>query len=95
MSRIVSEGWGNSQDWIVPVSCGTKDAEVEYASAFHWSSGGVWGAIDIFFFLFFSFNGMESFECLFFFNSSGLGWGGMDQGDKGCGRFLDYLEIEH
>lgn len=48
MSRIVSEDWGESQAWIVVVSCGTKDAEVEYASAVQWSSGGFLGGIDIF-----------------------------------------------
>lgn len=48
MSRIMSDGWGNSQDWIVLVSCGTKDADVEYASAVQGSSDGVWLTIDIF-----------------------------------------------
>ena len=50
MSRIVSEDWGESQVWIVVVSCGTKDAEAEYASAVQWSSGRVLGGVDIFFF---------------------------------------------
>lgn len=50
MSRIVSEGWGESQAWIVVVSCGTKDAEAEYASAVQWSPGRVLDGVDIFFF---------------------------------------------
>lgn len=48
MSRIVSEDWGESHVWIVLVRCGTKDAELEYASAVQWSSGVVLGGVDIF-----------------------------------------------
>lgn len=47
MSRIVSEDCGESQVWIVVVKCGTKDAEVEYASAVQWSSEGFLCGVDI------------------------------------------------